>query len=153
MNGGGYHEYSLVSWDSVADIPMCTWLWGGFMVCVKWFSIHENDIYIFTDTSPSRFRLVGSHFTKAYGTWSLKSPTTTKFTHLPHRYILIRTLSTFSVPQPCGFHLRKLDSESNSSLRCRTYRIVRVTSLCLRVLKEEALSRTGWETFDWYGEW
>ena len=88
----------------------------------------KNGIYIFTDTSPSRFRLVGSHFTKASGTWSLKSPATTEFTRLPHRYTLIGTLSMFSVPQPRCPYLRRLDSESNSSPRSRG------TSNCTRCI-------------------
>ena len=80
------------------------------MVCVKRFSSCENGIYIFTDASPSRFRLVCSHFTKVFGTWSPKSPTATELTRLPNRYT-----------QPRGPYLRRLVSESNSSPRSRTY--------------------------------
>ena len=98
------------------------------MVCVKWFSIHENDIYIFTDTSTSHFRLVASHFTKTFGTWSLKCPATTEIICLSHRYILIGALSTFSVPKTRDPYLRRLDSESNSSPRSRE------TSNCTRCI-------------------
>jgi len=138
---------------------LCTilrWFSGIFQVIFKlWKRYLRLHRYL---SSLSYFRHVGSHLTKTSGTWSLKSLVTTEFTRLAHRCILIGTLFTFSVPQPRGLYLRRLDSGSNSSPRSRAYqeyiRLYAPYSLCLRVLEKETLSRKWWETFDWYGgEW